>query len=110
MGIREVSKEELWQDRLTATAPKTIKQRLRFPSLDLDNKENLNHVISLGSRILITIGFIWFGLTAQGSINGPGMYKYTGELAMVFYRWQLGTFIAGIGMLVGYDTFKKYFP
>ena len=110
LAVREVTKEEIWQERLAPGNQPIVKKRLAFPSLDLDNKANLNHAINLGGRIVVCIAFIWFGLTAQGSVNGPGMYKYTGELALVFYRWQLGTLIAGIGMLVGYDTFKKYFP
>ena len=109
MATREISKEEYWGDRLTLDN-KPVKQRLKFPipTLDLDNKENLNNVLNLAGRIVVALILIWFGFTSTGSYSGPSAAKFTGELAILFYHWGLGNIIGGIGLLVAYDTYRQY--
>jgi hypothetical protein len=57
-------------------------------------------------RIVLGIAMVGFGIYTSGSYYGPAIGKFSGDLAMLFYRYQLGMVIAFAGMIVVYDALR----
>lgn len=118
MATREVKSEELLESLLEPatptpttylpTTPKPHLPKLSLPHLNLDDKVNFEIVKYLVVRIVIISFLLWFGLTSTGSINGPAFGRFSGDLARVFYQWQFGNLLAMIGVVVAYDTVKRF--
>jgi hypothetical protein len=116
MSFREVNNreplEELYEKDKhgNITAPKKKRVTLSLPTLDLDNKVNLEIVKFVVFRSVVIVALLWFGVTSSGSFAGPAAGKFSGDLAHIFYEWQIGTVLAGIGLIIGYDTIKHFYP
>lgn len=77
--------------------------RFSLPSLHIE-KIPYKYAAYLAIRIAIALFLIWFGLTSTGSFYGPVSGKFGGDLAVWFYQYQLGTLLAMVGVVIGYDT------
>lgn len=112
MAFREIKPDPLVglysDDAPKTSAVSTISRKFKIPSLDLDNKANLQVVTFLMFRIVIVVALVWFGLSASGSNFGPAAGKFKGDLAIVFYQWGIGYLLAMVGVVVGYDTVKRF--
>jgi hypothetical protein len=108
MTIREITPDFDPFDAAIANAPRK-KSKFSIPHLNLDDPANLENVKFLLKRTIISAILIWFGATSTGSYYGVLASRYTGDLARVFYQWQLGTIIVCIGVCVIYDTYKHYY-
>lgn len=111
MSVREIHKEEILETLLEpvtpAITPSTL-QKLSLPHMNLEDKVNFEIVKYLGVRIILVVFLVWFGLTSTGSINGPAYGKFGGDLARLFYQWQIGNLLAMIGVVIAYDTVKRF--
>jgi hypothetical protein len=67
---------------------------------------NWNAIGKLVVQVAIGVVFVYFGLTSTGSYYEPAS-RFSGDLATVFYVYQLGTLMAIVGCLIGYDAFRK---
>jgi len=108
MAFREIKPEFDPYDPI-APITTTTKSKFSIPDLNLDNPANLQNVKFLLKRIIIAGILIWFGATSTGSYYGVLAHRYTGDLARVFYQWQVGTILVSIGVCILYDTYKHYY-
>jgi hypothetical protein len=88
---------------------KPIKQKLALPTLNLKDSDNIKLLIFFSSRLAVAGILIIIGLWATGTINGSPPTRFSGELARIIYLWQFGNLMAMIGVIVGYDTLKRFF-
>lgn len=58
------------------------------------------------AQVGIGIVAVWFGLTSTGSYFEPAS-RFSGDLATIFYGYQLGTLLTIFGCFLGYDAFRK---
>lgn len=61
-------------------------------------------------RLIVQVGvgviFVYFGLTSTGSFYEPAS-RFSGDLATIFYVFQLGTLLTTIGCIIGYDAIRR---
>jgi hypothetical protein len=57
-------------------------------------------------RIVLGIAMVGFGIYTSGSYYGSAITKYSGDMAMLFYRYQLGMILAFAGMILVYDALR----
>lgn len=55
---------------------------------------------------LLGLAMIWFGLTSTGSYYSSAT-RFGGELANIFYGWQIGTLAAMVGVVLIYHAVRK---
>lgn len=79
-----------------------LRQLFRFPMVDTKS------IKMVAIRVPVSLLLIYFGITQSGSYFGPASGRFSGALATIFYQWQLGTILAMIGLIVIYDTIRKY--
>jgi len=58
------------------------------------------------AQVGVGIVAVWFGLTSTGSFYEPAS-RFSGELATIFYGYQLGTLFVVLGCLLGYDAIRR---
>jgi len=85
--------------------PKKSRFSFHLPKLPKLEGSRVWQVIKLGIKVLIGCALIYLGLTTTGSFFGPASGKFAGDLAMVFYRYQLGNLVAMAGVIVIYDAY-----
>jgi hypothetical protein len=89
----------------TPTAQRTITiPSVTLPTLNTTNAKKYGIALV---KMAIAIVFIWFGLTSTGSFFGPASSKFAGQLAQVFYVFQVGTLLAMIGVVLAYDAISR---
>jgi hypothetical protein len=49
---------------------------------------------------------IYFGLTSTGSYYMPAS-RFAGDLATVFYQYQIGVLLSMVGVVLIYDAIRK---
>jgi hypothetical protein len=86
----------------TPTAQRTI----TLPSFSLNRENAKKYGIALVKFSLAAV-MIWIGITTTGSYFGPASGKFSGQLAQVFYQFQLGTLVACCGLILAYDAIQK---
>jgi len=69
-------------------------------------KVNWKPIGKLVAQVAIGVILVGVGLFSTGSYYTPPS-RFTAELATLFYTYQLGTLLAIIGCIVGYDAFRK---
>lgn len=57
-------------------------------------------------QVAVGIICVYFGLTSTGSYYQPAS-RFSGDIATVFYGYQLGTLIVIFGCFLAYDAFRK---
>lgn len=57
-------------------------------------------------QFIVGVICVYFGLTSTGSYYQPAT-RFAGDIATVFYGYQLGTLIAIFGCFLAYDAFRK---
>jgi hypothetical protein len=60
----------------------------------------------LGAIAVFGLAMIYFGLTTSGSYYQPATH-FSGDLATLFYVYQLGTLIAMAGVVLVYDAVRR---
>ena len=86
-----------------------VKQKLALPTLNLKDSENIKLLVFTGSRLIFAGILVLVGLWATGTINGSPPSRFSGDLARIVYLWQFGNLMAMIGVVLGYDTLKRFF-
>jgi hypothetical protein len=87
--------------------PQEKKRRLptiTLPKIDTSNSKKIGFAMV---KLAVSVILIWFGLTSTGSYFGPASGKFGGQLAQIFYQFQIGTLIACIGIVLVYDAITK---
>jgi hypothetical protein len=77
---------------------------ITIPELNTSNAKRYGIAMVKGA---VAIVLIWFGLTSTGSYFGPASGKFSGQLAQVFYQYQLGTLVACCGIVLAYDAISR---
>jgi hypothetical protein len=88
---------------------KTVKPKLALPTLNLKDSDNIKLLVFTGSRVLLAGFLVVVGLWASGTINATPSARFSGELARIVYLWQFGNLLAMVGVVLGYDTLKRFF-
>ena len=90
--------ELLFEDKISSI--KTAIPKLNLKQIDP------RMAIRIAVPILAGAGLIWFGLTTTGSFWTPAT-KFGGSLALIWYGYQLGNFMAMVGTILIYDAIKR---
>jgi hypothetical protein len=69
-------------------------------------KVNWKPIGKLVAQVAVGVILVGVGLFSTGTYYTPPS-RFTAELAVMFYTYQLGTFLAIVGCIVGYDAFRK---
>jgi hypothetical protein len=112
MGFREILQDPiealLEPEGQVSTTTIVTKPKLALPSLNLEDATNIKLLIFVGARVILVAFLVIVGLWATGSIYGSPPLRFAGDMARVFYVYQLGTLMAIIGAIIGYDTLKRF--
>jgi hypothetical protein len=87
------------------SVPKVTKKRFSFPTIDTTNYKKFGIALL---KVGIGCFLIWFGASSSGSAFGPASGKFGGQLAQVFYVYQVGMLLAMIGVIFIYDAINKF--
>ena len=110
MAFREIQPDfDPYDPTVSHTATPSKIPRFSIPHLNLDDPANLQNVKFLLTRIIVSAALIWFGATSTGSFFGAAAGRYGGDMARIFYQWQVGTILVSIGICILYDTCRHYF-
>jgi hypothetical protein len=83
-------------------ATKTVQAPRHHYRLNFDKKRMTLFVVEGVAGMLA----VWFGLTSTGSYYTTAS-RFAGDLATVFYGYQLGTLMAIVGVLLVYDSVRR---
>jgi hypothetical protein len=75
----------------------------------LDTKFDFAIMKFIAVRMILVGVLIGFGWMLSGSFFGPVSGRFTGFLAVVFYQWGVGFFMAMLGMIIAYDTIRTFY-
>jgi len=67
---------------------------------------NWKGLILLLNQVIAGIVLVYLGLTTTGSYYQP-VSRYTGQMAMVFYQYQLGVLVVIVGCFLVYHAFGR---
>lgn len=67
-----------------------------------------NIIIPAGG-LLVCIGLLWYGIFNAGSFYMQST-RFSGDLATIFYVWQVGTLLEIIGVVGGIECLKMLIP
>src|SRR5512137_896422 len=84
--------------------PQEKKRRLptiTLPKIDTSNSKKIGIAMV---KLAVSVILIWFGLTSTGSYFGPASGKFGGQLAQIFYQYQIGSLVCMIGVVIAYDA------
>ena len=85
------------------------KKKIKLPSIAFPevNATNSKKIGMAMVKLAVSVILIWFGLTSTGSYFGPASGKFGGQLAQIFYQYQLGSLICMFGVVLIYDAITK---
>lgn len=66
-------------------------------------------IIIPAGGLIICIGLLWFGIFNAGSFYMQST-RFSGDLATIFYVWQVGTLLEIIGVVGGIECLKMLIP
>lgn len=55
--------------------------------------------------LIICLGILWFGIFNAGSFYATGT-RFSGDLATIFYVWQVGNLLEIVGVVAGWECLK----
>ena len=85
------------------------KKKIKLPSIAFPevNATNSKKIGMAMVKLAVSVILIWFGLTSTGSYFGPASGRFGGQLAQIFYQYQIGSLVCMFGVVILYDAITK---
>jgi hypothetical protein len=90
------------KEKLIVPIDYKAQETITRPKFSIDWKKMSRLIVQIGVGVL----FVYIGLTSTGSYYEPAS-RVSGDLATVFYVFQLGTLLTTIGCILGYDAIRR---